>query len=388
MNIENYIESQYREIKPFQNYEYIGLYKGFPSNKMQEIFATTHYLFTSNYKRMNERLPTKEYGAHFWAEESRNLLLAINTIRGMQRTLKNTSYAFELDSYYEKVVTLSEEFLSTSGGSEIPPHTDKVQLYYTLPIFISKNSIELGTDENSSRNFVDLKLIGEGSYAKVFSFFDDYYNIKYVLKRAKKELNEKEIERFKQEFEQMANLSSPYIVQVYRYDDDKNEYIMEYMDISLDKFIEKNNQSLSKEDRKGIAYQILKAFRYIHSKGLLHRDISPKNILIKMYEDVKVIKVSDFGLVKVPESDLTTVNTEFKGYFNDPSLITEGFYSYNLLHETYAITRLVYYIMTGKTNTSNIKDENLRKFVNKGLSANHTERYQSVDEIIDGIREL
>ena len=120
MNIENYIESQYREIKPFQNYEYIGLYKGFPSNKMQEIFATAHYLFTSNYKRMNERLPTKEYGTHFWAEESRNLLLAINTIRGMQRTLKNTSYAFELDSYYEKVVTLSEEFLSTSGGSEIP----------------------------------------------------------------------------------------------------------------------------------------------------------------------------------------------------------------------------------------------------------------------------
>lgn len=388
MNLENYIESQYREIKPFQNYEYIDLYKTFESKKMQEILATVHFLFTSNYKRMNERLPTKDYGAHFWAEESRNLLLAINTIRGMQRTLKNTAFAFELDSYYEQIVTLSEQFLSASGGSEIPPHTEKVQLYYTMPIFINKNSIELGNDENQCHNFADLKLIGEGSYAKVFSFFDDYYNRKYVLKRAKEDLNKKEIERFKQEFEQMARLSSPYIVEVYRYDDKKNEYIMEYMDISLDKFIEKNNSSLSKEDRKGIAFQILKAFKYIHSKGLLHRDISPKNILIKMYEDVKVIKISDFGLVKVPESNLTSVNTEFKGYFNDPGLITEGFYKYDLLHETYALTRLMCFVMTGKTNVSNIKDEKLRAFVNKGLSANQAERYQCVDEIIKAIKGL
>lgn len=306
----------------------------------------------------------------------------------MQRTLKNTSYAFELDSYYEQIVSLSEDFLSTSGGSEIPPHTDKVDLYYTMPIFINKNSIELGNDSNSHHSYVNLKLIGEGSYAKVFYFFDDYYNRKYVLKRAKKDLNEKEVKRFKQEFEQMASLSSPYIVEVYRYNDDKNEYIMEYMDVSLDKFIEKNNSSLSKEDRKGIAYQILKAFRYIHSKGLLHRDISPKNILIKVYDDVKVIKVSDFGLVKIPESDLTTVNTEFKGYFNDPSLITEGFYNYKIQHETYALTRLIYFVLTGKTNTTNIKDVKLQAFVNKGLSSNQVERYQSVDEIIDGVKKL
>lgn len=388
MNIENYIESQYREIKPFQNYEYIDLYKSFESEKIQAIFATVHFLFISNYKRMNERLPTKDYEAHFWAEESRNLLFAINTIRGMQRTLNNTSYAIKLDDYYEKIVTFSETFLRASGGSEIPPHMGKVELYYTIPIFINKNSIELCNSGNLHNKFVDLKLIGEGSYANVFSFFDDYYNKKYVLKRAKKDLNEKEIKRFKQEFEQMASLSSPYIVEVYRYNDNKNEYIMEYMDISLDKFIEKNNSSVSKTERKGIVYQILKAFKYIHSKGLLHRDISPKNILIKMYDNVKVIKVSDFGLVKIPESDLTAFNTEFKGYFNDPSLVTEGFYNYKLQHETYALTKLIYFVMTGKTNTSNIKDIKLQAFVNKGLSSNLDERYQSVDEIINDVKDL
>lgn len=77
-----------------------------------------------------------------------------------------------------------------------------------------------------------------------------------------------------------------------------------------------------------------------------------------------------------------------KGYFNDPSLITGGFCSYNLLYETYALTRLIYFVMTGKTNTTNIKDIKLRAFVNKGLSSNQAERYQSVDEIIEGIKAL
>lgn len=144
----------------------------------------------------------------------------------------------------------------------------------------------------------------------------------------------------------MNKLSSPYIVEVYRYKYGNNQYVMELMDYTLDKYYEKFNASLSKEDRKSTANQILRGFKYIRSKNLLHRDISPKNILVKVYDDVKVIKVSDFGLVKVPDSNLT----EFKGYFNDPMLVTEGFYTYKKIHETYSITRLICFIITGKTN--------------------------------------
>ena len=58
-----------------------------------------------------------------------------------------------------------------------------------------------------------------------------------------------------------------------------------------------------------------------------------------------VVKIADFGLVKIPDSTFTTVNTEFKGYFNDPSLVVEGFNTYNMLHETYALTRVIYYVL-------------------------------------------
>lgn len=386
MNIENYIESQYREIYSDLNIEFIELYKCFKSQKLQEIFATIHHLCVENYKLMNQRLPTRGNGNYFWADPSRKLIFAIDIALSMQRTLKNSEYAFEIVDYYKEVFRKSEEFLSNSRGSQIPPNMEKIEIYYRMPILLPVNTIKIGS--GLSEKNIELKLIGEGSYAKVFSFFDDYYNRKFVLKRAKKHLNEKEVKRFKQEFEQMNSLSSPYIVEVYRYKNDTNEYIMEFMDCTLYDYIQKNNSKLTQGDRKLIVNQILRAFRYIHSKGLFHRDVSPKNILLKKYDDVNVIKVSDFGLVKVPDNNLTTINTEFKGYFNDPRLLTEGFYNYGILHETFAITRLVYFVMSGKTRIDNIKDVNLSSFVNKGLSVNLSERYQSVDEIINAVKKL
>ena len=169
----------------------------------------------------------------------------------------------------------------------------------------------------------------------------------------------KDIERFKQEYKEMQDFSSPYILEVYHYNDDRSEYIMEYMDFTLDSYISKYNAELPISKRKGIVQQILKAFEYIHSKNRLHRDISPKNILLKCYDDIVVVKISDFGLVKIPDSMLTSVNTEFKGYFNDPALLVDGFNTYGILHETFALTRLIYFVMTGKTNTENIADPKL-----------------------------
>ena len=96
------------------------------------------------------------------------------------------------------------------------------------------------------------------------------------------------MKRFKKEFTTIKSLSSPYIIQVYSYNDDKNEYIIEYMDFTLREYIEKNNSKIAKETRKLIANQILRGFKYVHSKKLLHRDINPENVLIREYEDTIV----------------------------------------------------------------------------------------------------
>ena len=387
MNIENYIEAQYRELQTKGlNAEFLDLYKNVEYSKLSEIITTLHHYFTSLFRTMNERLPTGKYGNHFWAAPSRELIDIIEITLGLYNVLKGSKYAFEIDDYYFNLIKKCKNFLSSNGGSALPPNMEKIELYYIQPIFIMEKSIIV--KKTDTEMVYNLKLIGEGSYANVYKYKDTFYNCNFVIKRAKKNLSEKELQRFKREYEEMKKLSSPYILEVYRYSEDKNEYIMEYMEYTLDSYITKNNTKLSDSRRKSIAQQVLKAFSYIHSKKRLHRDISPKNILIKEYEDVLVVKIADFGLVKIPDSGLTTVNTDFKGYFNDPSLVTEGFNAYNILHETYALTRIVHYIMTGKTNIEKIADSKLRAFVEKGLNSDKSKRFQNVSEMVNAFRKI
>lgn len=388
MNIENYIESQYRELLSCSqiNAEYSDLYKSFRNQKLREILMTLHHDLVGLFRTMNERLPTGEHEAHFWAEPSRDLIKRIEMIFGLVSSLKETPLAFQIDPYYLDLLTRCRDFLSSSGGSSLPPNMAKVELYYTLPIFLPLSSI---TISHKQQDFTfDLKLIGNGSYANVYKYKDTFYNRPFILKRAKKELTDKEIARFKREFDVMNDLSSPYILEVYCYNPDKNEYIMEYMDYTLDGYIAAHNSTLTIIQRKGIAQQILRAFDYLHSKGHLHRDISPKNILIKEYDDTLVVKLSDFGLVKIPDSTLTTVNTEFKGYFNDPALVVEGFNTYGIVHETYALTRVIYFVMTGKTNTEKITNQNLRSFVEKGLNPDKAKRFQNIRDMVSAFKTI
>ena len=388
MNIENYIESQYRELLSCSqiNAEYSDLYKSFRNQKLREILMTLHHDLVGLFRTMNERLPTGEHEAHFWAEPSRDLIKRIEIIFSLVSSLKETPLAFQIDPYYLDLLTRCRDFLSSSGGSALPPNMAKVELYYTLPIFLPLSSI---TISHTQQDFTfDLKLIGSGSYANVYKYKDSFYNRPFILKRAKKELTDKEVARFKREFDVMNDLSSPYILEVYCYNPDKNEYIMEYMDYTLDGYIAAHNFTLTIIQRKGIAQQILRAFDYLHSKGHLHRDISPKNILIKEYDDTLVVKLSDFGLVKIPDSTLTTVNTEFKGYFNDPALVVEGFNTYGIVHETYALTRVIYFVMTGKTNTEKIANQNLRAFVERGLNPDKTKRFQNIRDMISAFKTI
>ena len=382
MNTENTIETAYRELEIFregiESNEYTNLYKNVENNKLREIFSILHYLFIYLFNKINKRLPTKETTAHFWAEPSRELIKIIDVSLNLEKKLKDTKYSFRIENNYKENFIKVKSFLKQSGGSEIPIGFNKIELYYKIPIF--KLSSTISVKRNKETFFYSLKKIGEGSYANVSKYTDTFYNRTFVLKHLKKDSTEEEIERFKREYEIMSNLKSPYIVEVYNYNEKENKYIMEYMDYTLYDYIQKNNGTLTINERKKLILQILKAFSYLHSKKIFHRDISYTNILLKKYEDVCVVKISDFGLVKIQKSELTSEKTEVKGSLHDPELERIGFKNYSMCHEIYALTRVIFFIITGRTNIEKAVGFS-KELLDRGLNTDKAKRFRNINEM-------
>jgi eukaryotic-like serine/threonine-protein kinase len=342
------------------------------------IFSLFHSNLNDLFTFMNSK--SRGYGGHFNAEESRRLIDIIEQIRILEKTLKDKN-SFEVDKYYLDVITLCKTFLTPNYGSEIPEDFSTIEIIENRAVFTRPESTTIKSVNQS--HIISMHQIGGGSYGTVFRYTDPHYGNDYAIKRAKNNLEADELERFKNEYYDLKSLDSPFIIKGYNYNSAKNEYTLELADQTLEKYMRYNNNILTLEKRKNLIHQLLHAFDYIHKKGILHRDISYQNILIKKHDDGYVtIKVSDFGLVKRPESSLTRDGTKTKGAINDYSYLdVVGFKNYEVRHETYALAKVIYYVLTGKQNNySQEENPTLRKFIMKAIG-NKEDRFTSVSEM-------
>lgn len=377
--LNNFIDFENLEFKAKQ--QYIDIYENYDS-KISKYFIYFHQELDELLKYMNDRVSN----GHYTANESRELIYIIENINELQITLKNTKYAFELDIDYKNCIDFCYTFLSSSNGSEIPKEYKKILLKRYEPIFKINQSLIL-SKQNSFQN-ISLKLNGNGAYANVYVFNEPLTNKKFALKKLKKDIEGKELERFKIEFEKMNSISNPYILKAYSYDEKENSYIMEYCDYTLKEFIRNNNNKdfMTFHYRKNICLQFLKGLRYLHNKKIYHRDISYNNILVQEFDDnFIIIKLSDFGLIKDLNLELTRTNSEIRGTIIDDTLT--NFRDYNVKNEIYAIGVILCFIFTGKTNL-NLDNNNISRIVNKCIIRDHEKRYNNVDEIINDISVL
>lgn len=141
----------------------------------------------------------------------------------------------------------------------------------------------------------DLQLIGEGGFANVYK----QKSTGLAIKKLKEEfLSQKSIvSRFKREYEIMMSLKDVSgIVKAYNFNQSEHSYSMEMAESTLYKSIE--NNLIDNNSKVEYIRQILTIMSKVHSRNILHRDLSPTNIFI--FKDC--IKIADFGLGK----DLST----------------------------------------------------------------------------------
>lgn len=145
-----------------------------------------------------------------------------------------------------------------------------------------------------------VNVIGIGGMATVYGAYDQVAGRSVAIKMMNKKLehNARQIRLFINESTALSLLSHPNIVQVYNtaITNSTKYIIMEYVEgITLKKHID-HRGALPEREVLYYATQILSALEYIHSKGIVHCDIKPQNIILLQNGS---IKVADFGIARL-----------------------------------------------------------------------------------------
>jgi len=152
-----------------------------------------------------------------------------------------------------------------------------------------------------------VQLLGEGGMSYVYKANDKQLKRTVAIKTLKPNYvqQEKFVERFKREAQTAANLNHPNIVQIFDWGiGDEPFFVMEYIEGNTLTSIIAKRRTISLNDVLFIGAQVSSGLQAAHSKGLVHRDIKPGNIMITPEGKVKV---TDFGIVSLQneESDIT-----------------------------------------------------------------------------------
>ena len=145
-----------------------------------------------------------------------------------------------------------------------------------------------------------LEVIGTGGMAVVYKARCHRLNRLVAVKILKDDYvqDEEFRRRFRAEGEAVGMLSHPNIVSVYDVSSSNQAdfIVMELIDgITLKQYMEKRGY-LNWKETLHFAIQIAKALEHAHSRGLVHRDIKPHNVMVLKNGSVKV---ADFGIARV-----------------------------------------------------------------------------------------
>ncbi len=160
-----------------------------------------------------------------------------------------------------------------------------------------------------------LELIGVGGMAKVYKARCHRLNRLVAVKILRDDLSQDSDfrRRFHDESHAVAMLSHPNIMAVYDVSrsDDLEYIVMELIDgISLKQYMQKKGNKLNWREALHFITQIVKALGHAHSRGIIHRDIKPHNVMVLRDGSVKV---TDFGIARLISAGHSTLTQETLG---------------------------------------------------------------------------
>jgi len=257
-----------------------------------------------------------------------------------------------------------------------------------------------------------LSEIGSGGMARVYKAQDRYLQRHVAVKILKEECKHDVdfLKRFEKEAQAAASLTHPNIVQIYDVGTDNGNYyiVMELVEgITLKEYIRKVG-ALDWKEAVSIAIQICSALSKAHSRGIVHRDIKPQNILIT---SDGIPKVTDFGIARAASVDTSTMKIDTIGsvHYSSPEQVRGGYIDEK--SDIYSIGVTIFEMITGRlpfdgesavsVALKHIQDipplptdikpgipSALNMIVMKAMAKSRKDRYQSASELIQDLENL
>ncbi|KAG7511384.1 serine serine/threonine-protein kinase PLK4 [Solea senegalensis] len=147
-------------------------------------------------------------------------------------------------------------------------------------------------------DFKVLTLLGKGSFACVYRAKSVKTGLEVAIKTIDKKAMHKAgmVQRVTNEVEIHCRLKHPSILELYNYFEDSN-YVYLVLEMchngEMTRYLKERKISFSEDEARHFMHQIVKGMLYLHTHGILHRDLTLSNLLLTSNMN---IKIGDFGL--------------------------------------------------------------------------------------------
>ncbi len=331
--------------------------------------------------------------------------------------------AFEEEGYFKEAVAFFKKILVLDVGyknvyAKVNALADKPDqdMKRKQPVVATKKTKPGATtgfrrireEGKISERYVDLAELGRGGMGIVYKSRDLKLKRAVALKVLCKEYTDDPdiVARFIREAQAVALLNHPNIVSIYDIGDEDVKFLsMEFIDGHTLRKILKQKKVIPISQVIRIMGQILDAMEYAHTKGIIHRDMKPDNIMITREG---VIKIMDFGLAKIENALPLTDSGVVMGteWYMSPEQI-KG-YPGDRRTDIYALGIRMYEMAVGKVPFSsgdisfqhiNVKPEpptkmnpnipaKLENIILKCIQKKTSARYSSSKEILEDLKKI